>query len=199
MSLRGTHSHATTTEGLPARVAAAVDLAQSRDFPLSCRIEQGRLVHALAQGARVRIGETGTGLGVGLAWLLEARRPGVAIVSVDRDTERVAAVREMFADEPDLTLHNDDWRAIEQHAPFDLLILDGGGNGKKEPPLDPTQVLTPGGTVVIDDFTPADTWPPLHEGKPDDARIWWLEHPALQAAEVQLAEDLSTIIATRRR
>lgn len=199
MSLRGTHSHATTTGHLPSRVAAAVDLAQSRDFPLSCRIEQGRLVHALAQGARVRIGETGTGLGVGLAWLLEARHPGVPIVSVERDVERVVAVREMFADEPDLTLVNSDWRAIEQHGPFDLLILDGGGNGKNEPPIDPIQVLTPGGTVVIDDFTPANTWPPLHDGKPDDARIWWLEHPAMQATEVQLGEDLSTIIATRRR
>ncbi len=75
MSLRGTYSHATATDHLPARVAAAVDLAQSRDFPLSCRIEQGRLVHALAHGSRVRIGETGTGLGVGLAWRLEARPP----------------------------------------------------------------------------------------------------------------------------
>lgn len=199
MSLRGTYSHATTTEHLPARVATAVDLAQSRDFPLSCRLEQGRLVHALAHGARVRIGETGTGLGVGLAWLLEARHPGVPIVSVERDAERVAAVREMYADEPDLTLLHDDWRAIEQHGPYDLLILDGGGNGKTEPPVDPTRVLTPGGTVVIDDFTPADTWPPVHEGQRDDVRIWWLEHPALQATEVHLAEDLSTIIATRRR
>ncbi len=112
---------------------------------------------------------------------------------------RVAAVREMFAGAPDLTLLNDDWRAIEQHGPFDLLVLDGGGNGKTEPPIDPTQVLSPGGTVVIDDFTPADRWPPLHAGKRDDARIWWLEHPGLQATEVRLAEDLSTIIATRRR
>lgn len=199
MSLRGTFSHATATGHLPARVAAAVALAQSHDFPLSCRIEQGRLVHALAQGARVRIGETGTGLGVGLAWLLEARHPGVPIVSVERDTERVVAVRGLFAAEPDLTVLNDDWRAIAEHGPFDLLILDGGGNGKNEPPIDPTQVLTPGGTVVIDDFTPADAWPPLHNGQPDEARIWWLEHPALRATEVQLADDLSTIVATRRR
>jgi predicted O-methyltransferase YrrM len=199
MSLRGTHSHATATGPLPARVAAAVELARSRDFPLSCRVEQGRLVNALAHGARVRIGETGTGLGVGLAWLLEARHPGVPIVSVDREAQRVDAVRDMFADEPDLTLLHDDWRAIEQHGPFDLLILDGGGNGKQEPPVDPTRVLTPGGAVVIDDFTPADTWPPLHEGKPDDVRMWWLEHPALRATEVRLADDLSTIIATRRR
>lgn len=118
MSLRGTYSHATTSDRLPARVAVAVDLARSRDFPLSCRIEQGRLVHALAHGARVRIGETGTGLGVGLAWLLEGRRPGVPIVSVDRDAQRVAAVSAMYAEEPELTLLNDDGRAIERHGPM---------------------------------------------------------------------------------
>lgn len=198
MSLRGTESHVAALDALPGRVRAATSLARSSDFPLSCRIEQGRLVQALAQGARVRIGETGTGLGVGLAWLLEGRHPGVPIVSVDREASRVDAVAELFEDEPDLTLLSDDWRAIEQHAPFDLLVLDGGGNGKTEPPIDPVSVLLPGGTVVIDDFTPSTSWPPMHEGKPDEARLWWLEHPALRSTEIRLSDDLSTIVATRR-
>lgn len=142
MSLRGTDSHTEVVNQLPQRVAAATQLAASHGFPLSCRREQGRLLFALAQGARVR---------------------------------------------------------IEEHAPFDLLILDGGGHGKNEPPIDPAQVLTPGGIVVIDDFTPADQWPPLHEGLPDQARMWWLEHPALRAVELRLAYDLSTVVATRRR
>ncbi len=144
MSLRGTHSHATTTDPLPARVAAAVDLARSRDFPLSCRIEQGRLVHALAQGARVRIGETGTGLGVGLAWLLEARHPGVPVVSVDRDTERVAAVREMFAGVPDLTLLNDDWRAANNTAPSISWSLTAGATARRSLRSTPLRSSVPG-------------------------------------------------------
>jgi hypothetical protein len=48
-----------------------------------------------------------------------------------------------------------DWREIYRAAPFDLLVLDGGGY-----PSDPEELLKPGGTVVIDDLTPASTWPP---------------------------------------
>ena len=55
-----------------------------------------------------------------------------------------------------------------------------------------------GGSVVIDDFTPLTEWPPMHEGRPDSARLSWLEHPALLASEVRLAPDLSTIVGTRR-
>jgi predicted O-methyltransferase YrrM len=195
--MRGTASHVGQPV-LPERVQLAVELARSMDFPLSCRIEQGRLLTALASGARTRIGETGTGCGVGLAWLLEGRRDGVEVVSVEREPSRHKGVAELFGSEPGVTLLGDDWRAIEERGPFDLLVLDGGGNGKTEPPIDPTSALTPGGTIVVDDFTPCDVWPPVHEGEPDEVRMWWLEHPRLQAAELRLAPDLSTIVATLR-
>jgi hypothetical protein len=55
----------------------------------------------------------------------------------------------------------------------------------------------PGGTVVVDDFTPATGWPPLHEGEVDRARLHWLEHPALRATELRLAPDLSAVVGTR--
>ncbi|MFE3638743.1 hypothetical protein [Streptomyces sp. NPDC059168] len=58
--------------------------------------------------------------------------------------------------------------------------------------------LTPGGTVVVDDFTPAAGWPPLHEGEVDRARLHWLGHPALHSAELRLAADLSAVVGTRR-
>lgn len=197
MSLQGTASHVAAS-GLPIRVQQAVELARDQDFAMSCRLEQGRLLHALAAGATERIGETGTGCGVGLAWMLEARRPGVELVSVDRDAQRSRAVANLFCDEPDLTLIEGDWQAIQEHGPFDLLVLDGGGHGKKEPPIDPATALAPGGVVVIDDFTPINSWPPLHDGRLDSARLWWLEHPRLLATEVRLAPDIATIIATIR-
>lgn len=61
------------------------------------------------------------------------------------------------------------------------------------------RLLTPGGAVVVDDFTPATGWPPLHEGAPDLARLHWLEHVALHTVELRLAEDLATLVGTRRR
>jgi predicted O-methyltransferase YrrM len=162
-------------------------------------VEQGRLLQVLAGGAPTRIGETGTGCGVGLAWMITGRRPGVRIVSVERDPLRADAVRALFADLPDVLILTGDWSLIQEHGQFDLLVLDGGGNGKGTPAADPESLVAPGGSVVIDDFTPMDAWPPHHEGKPDTARLAWLEHPALLAAEVRLAADLATVIGTRQR
>jgi hypothetical protein len=53
--------------------------------------------------------------------------------------------------------------------------------------------------LVVDDFTPADTWPPLHEGRPDEARLHWLTHPALRTLEIPLAPDLAVLVATLGR
>ena len=55
-------------------VERAVTLARNEGFAYSCRPEHGRLLFALAAGAEV-IGETGTGCGVGLAWLASGARP----------------------------------------------------------------------------------------------------------------------------
>ncbi|MFJ6486425.1 MULTISPECIES: O-methyltransferase [unclassified Streptomyces] len=176
----------------------AVGPAKSLGFPSSCRPEQGRLLHALAAGAFESIGETGTGCGVGLAWMISARRPGVRVVSVERDERRVEEVRKLFAGIPDVEIICGDWTAIYAHGPFGLLVTDGGGNGKKTPPADPERLLRPAGTIVIDDFTLMTQWPPLMGGEPDSARLGWLQHTALLSSEVRLASDLSTIIATRR-
>ena len=83
-------------------------------------------------------------------------------------------------------------RTWPAHGPFDLLVLDGGGQGKgAEPPLNPAHWLRNGGTLVIDDFTPPNTWPPEH----DPARLHWLTHPDLLATEIQLNPALATIVA----
>ncbi|MEU9477812.1 SAM-dependent methyltransferase [Streptomyces sp. NPDC048191] len=198
MAVDGTDAY-TGVPGLPALVRAALTAARGSGFPYSCRPEQGRLLHALAGGARARIGETGTGLGVGLAWLASGAAPGVRLWSVERDPERARAAAAVFAGRPEVTVLGGDWRRIEEYGPFDLLVLDGGGQGKVpgDPPADVERLLVPGGTVVVDDFTPASGRPPLHEGEPDRARLHWLEHPALRATELRLAADLSTVVGTR--
>ncbi|MGW4378930.1 O-methyltransferase [Kitasatospora sp. NPDC004531] len=197
MSISGTAAY-TDRSALPRPVRRAVELAERLGFAASCRPEQGRLLQALAAGAPARIGETGTGCGVGLGWLLAGRRPGVRVVSVERDAERVAAVRELFADVADLEIVHGDWSALAAHGPFDLLVLDGGGNGKRSAPADPDALLTPGGTLVVDDLTPLTAWPPTHLDRPDTGRTAWYDHPSLLTTEVRLAPDLATLLATRR-
>jgi len=202
MSISGTDSYAATDlTTLPPLVQRAVSAARRHGFTHSCRPEQGRLLHALAGGARQRIGETGTGCGVGLAWLASGVRAGVRLFSVERDAERARVAAEVFADRPEVGIIHGDWRLIAEHGPYDLLVLDGGGSAKTPDgqAADPTRLLARGGTVVLDDFTPATEWPPLHEGAPDLARLHWLEHPALHTVELPLAEDLVTLVGTRRR
>ena len=36
------------------------------------------------------------------------------------------------------------------------------------------------------------------DGQVDQARTYWLTHPALDAAELRLAPDLAALVATRR-
>jgi predicted O-methyltransferase YrrM len=168
---------------------------------ISCAPQQGRLLALLAGGSMgMRIGETGTGCGVGLAWMLEAAGPSTSFVSIELDSTRAAAAAELFAEHPNVRVRHGDWKQLHEHGPFDLLVLDGGGKGKEpdpEPPLDPTDGwLTLGGTIVLDDFIPAgEPGASLH----DEARRYWLEHPSLQATELRLSPILATVVARRIR
>ncbi|MFB8771311.1 O-methyltransferase [Streptomyces broussonetiae] len=181
---------------LPPLVRRALTAARTHRFPYSCRPEQGRLLYALAGVTHGPIGETGTGYGVGLAWLVSGAPPGTPVISVERDPERAATTAGLFADRPEVRILTGDWRRTADHGPYDLLVLDGGGTGKTpgDTPADPASLLAPGGTVVIDDFSPSRDWPPTHEGAVDLPRLHWLTHPALHATEVGLAEDLTTVL-----
>jgi predicted O-methyltransferase YrrM len=197
MSPLGTVAYEGLTD-LPPLVERAVDLARREGFAYSCRPEHGRLLHALAAGAG-RIGETGTGCGVGLAWLASGARPGTRLVSVEHDVGRAALAAELFAGQLQVTVIHGDWTEIAREGPFDLLVLDGGGAGKDgEPAADPETLLQPGGTLVIDDLTPALSWPPRFASQPDPCRMYWHAHPAVDAAELRLAPDLAALVATRR-
>ncbi|WP_432872252.1 O-methyltransferase [Microbispora rosea] len=197
MSIDGTAAYAGVT-GLPPLVMRAVLAARRAGFAPSCRPEQGRLLYALAGGAET-IGETGTGCGVGLAWLASGARPGARLVSVERDARRASLAARVFVDHPQVSVIRGDWREIHRDGPYGLLVLDGGGQGKSgEQPADPHRLLKPGGTLVIDDLTPARHWPPRFDGAVDQARMHWLGHPGLDAAEIRLAPDLAALVATRR-
>lgn len=193
---------------LPPLVARAVALANDCGFIHCCIPEQGALLQVLARGwAGGIIGETGTGCGAGLAWMASAVGPETRLVSVEIDATRAAACQALFADLPNVTVLHGDWRLIEAYGPFDLLVLDGGGGGKREndSPADPARLLRPAGVLVLDDFhPPMEFWP--EESAPRDeygrstteARKYWLQHPDLFAAEVRIHPQMSVILATRK-
>lgn len=200
MAVGGSTAYAGITDLSPV-VRAAVGLAASQGFGNSCDPAQGRLLSVLARGiAGGRIGETGTGCGVGLAWMLDAAGESTSIVSVERDRRRARASAALFARQPNVRVLEGNWTELREHGPFDLLVLDGGGKSKEpgdDPPLDPADGwLAVGGTIVLDDFIPF--------GQPgasahDHARRYWLGHPALEAAELRLSPTLATLVGMRVR
>jgi predicted O-methyltransferase YrrM len=197
MSRGGTKAY-NGIDDLPPLVERAVQAARGTGFELSCLPSQGRLLQVLAAGVGAGlIGETGTGCGVGLAWLATGAAAGARLVSVEKDERLVRTAREVFADVPAVQVVQGDWTGLRHRGPFDLLVLDGGGQGKKdEPPIAPEEWLRPAGLLVLDDFTPGAGWPPMHDGAPDDARMHWLNHPRLLATEIRTQPDASTIVAT---
>jgi predicted O-methyltransferase YrrM len=209
MTIGGTGEYADRV-GLPPLVGAAVEAAVRLGFGYSCRPEQGELMRVLAGGVPDggRIGETGTGCGVGLAWLASGARPGVRMVSVEVDADRADAARALFAaTDGGVEVVTGDASDLSGYGPFDLLVLDGGpGSGKTgDTPIEPATWLRPDGVLVIDDFTPMTTWPPYMSGTGegtaatlDAARLHWLTHPDLLATEIRITPGAATIVGRLR-
>ena len=180
----------------PPLAARGRELAEAAGFERSSIPEVGRLLHVLAAGGgRSRVAEIGTGYGVGAAWILSALDPGVPFFTVDTDPGRVAAARQLFAEDDNVRVLEGDWREVlPPEAPFDFLFYDGGG--KQRPDLDGEQVLgllAPRAVLVMDDLT---------AGRPlegDPVREFWLRHPALAAAEILTTSTSAAIVAVRVR
>ena len=141
----------------------------------------------------MRVAETGTGAGVGAAWMVSALDPSVPFFTVEIDAELAAAARRLFADDGNVEVLTGDWHdVLPPHAPFDLLFHDGS---KRRPELDGERtlaLLAPRGLVVMDDLTPK------AEGA-DPVRSFWLEHPELEAVEVSVSPRETVILAVRSR
>ncbi|MGV0100371.1 O-methyltransferase [Streptomyces californicus] len=182
---------------VPPRVAAAERVASARGFTKSCLPEVGRLL-ALAVAAKPGgvVAESGTGAGVGTAWLHSGLGPGARLFTVERDEELARRVAGDYADDERVSVLTGDWRLLERHAPFDVFFCDGGG--KRDDPQAVIDLLAPGGLLLLDDFTPSPEWPPRFEGEVDELRVFYLTHPDLDATEVLTSPAGSVVIGARR-
>ncbi|MFE7898504.1 O-methyltransferase [Streptomyces sp. NPDC057424] len=183
---------------VPARVLAAERLAAEAGFEKSCIREVGRLLRtAAAAKPDGAVAESGTGSGVGTAWLHSGLGAGARLVTVERDEELARRAAGIFADDRRVSVLTGDWRLLEQHAPFDVFFCDGGG--KRDDPRRVVELLAPGGILVLDDFTPSAAWPPRFEGEVDELRLFYLTHPELDATEVLTTPTSSAVVAARRQ
>jgi predicted O-methyltransferase YrrM len=175
----------------PPLVQRALELERELGFERSCIHEVGLLLHVLAaQRGRTRVGELGTGCGVGAAWIVSALPPAVPFLTVELDETRARAAAELFAADENVTVLHGDWHElIQPEGPFDLLFLD---SGKQHPKLDGEDVvglLAPGATIVMDDLTPG-------RPGPDPVREFWLNHPRIAALEILTTPTTAAIVGT---
>jgi predicted O-methyltransferase YrrM len=183
------------TPGLPepALVARARELEKKLGFGRSSIPEVGRLLHVLAaQRGRVRVGELGTGCGIGAAWMVSALPPTVPFVTVEADATLAAAAAELFAEDENVHVLQGDWHELmPPEAPFDLLFLDSGNQHPEDDGEDVIGLLAPGATIVMDDLTP-------QRRRPDPVREFWLGHPEIAALEILTTPSTAAIVGTRR-
>jgi predicted O-methyltransferase YrrM len=184
-----------------AHVAAARQRAAQAGFQLSSDDEVGRLLAVLAaatpRGGRIL--ELGTGVGVGLAWLVTGlgQRTDVEVLSVENDPDLFAHACGARWPEFVALRCADALALLEQVGKFDLIFADAEG-GKTEGLECTIGALRPGGLLVVDDMT----------ARPDDARhsqLWpqlanvreiLLGHRGLVCVELAWASGL--IVCARR-
>ena len=52
--------------------------------------------------------------------------------------------------------------------------------------------------IVLDDFVPCPTWPPIAGGRVDTVRQEWLADERFTSVDVMVAEDTSVVIAVKK-
>jgi predicted O-methyltransferase YrrM len=172
----------------PVLVWQAVELTRANEFPLACTPEVGRLLQLLAAGAG-RVCELGTAYGVGAAWIASGMRPHATLLTVEQDSNRAAGARSLFQGRKSVEVVTGDWSLALDRGPFDLLFSDGG---PKRVPGDPEKLLplvSAGGLVVLDDYTPG--------VENDVGRQIWLNNDAYRAIEVPLTPETAVILAMK--
>jgi demethylmenaquinone methyltransferase/2-methoxy-6-polyprenyl-1,4-benzoquinol methylase len=180
-------------------VANRLLFASERGFEQSSADGTGSMLAVLAAAVRRdgRILEIGTGAGVGLAWIVDGlgHRDDVEVVTIDIDTELVAAVA--AGDWPHFVRFTvgDALELIPTLGPFDLIFADAAA-GKWYGLANTIDALTPGGVVVVDDMSPVQWADDEHELRTREVRAALLQDSRLVAAELQWASGL--IVATRR-
>ena len=182
---------------LPDVVSRAFAVSRKRGYVSFCRNETGRLLATLAATKAGTLAEFGTGCGVGTAWLRSGLREGTRILTAELDPKLAEAAAEIFEDDDRVDVLAADWSTMRDMGPFALLFLDA--REPKDSGADTIiDLVEPGGVVVLDDFTPCSSWPPVYEGRVDVLREQWLTDPRFTTVEVMVAPDASVLLATKR-
>ncbi len=182
---------------LPEIVSRAFVVSRKAGYVAFCRNETGRLLASLAATRSGTLAEFGTGTGVGTAWLRSGVRGGTHILTAELDARLANAAAEIFTDDDQVEVVAADWATLRDKGPFSLLFLDAHESGGSTAD-DVIDLVETGGIVVLDDFKPCESWPPVAAGRVDVLREQWLTDERFTTAEVMVAPDAAVLIATKR-
>jgi predicted O-methyltransferase YrrM len=200
---------------IPEIVQQAIELARERNFPVmpegrpvgfsgpasACIPEVWRLLRSLAASCRGgRIGEHGTGCGVGTSWMASGMSPATRLVSAELNRELVQAVAELLRDYPNVEIRAGDCMTILADVePFDLLFRDATPRQYLAPENwdTITEMVRVGGQIVFDDLAPVDMWPPQWDDLVDLKREFAFHNPRVIGSEVRTTATQAALIVTR--
>ena len=185
--------------GLPAPVSEALSRADRTGFEMSSDQQVGELLAVL--GAAVpgggRILELGTGVGVGLSWIVHGLtgRADVEVVSVEADQNTAAIAAE--ADWPRFVrlVVGDALAMAQASGQFDLVFADAPA-GKWDGLEHTIAAVHPTGHLVVDDMNPPHWIDDHHRAKTAEVRSTLLGHSDLVSVEIAWASGV--ILCPRR-
>ena len=196
---------------LPPPVARAQAAARQAGFPLTraeagpdrpsaCLPGVGRFLAMLAAGCTDgRIGELGTGAGVGASWMASAMPASCTLVTAEADERLAAAARDLLAADSRVeVITGDALRTMSARGPFDLLFADSGVRDDADF-AGLVSLLRAGGRIVMDDLTPEQALAPDSPLRASDAkRRLFTTEPRLFSTEVVLPDlENSLLVGTR--
>ncbi len=186
-------------KAVPPLVAAAEMRAAEHDFGHSCQRGVGELLSFLATTTPPGgcILELGTGLGVGLAWILTGlgSRTDVEVVTIERDTERVAWLAEADLPAHASIVEGDIEVLLPTLGQFDLIFADAEAG--KWTGLELTiSALAPRALLLVDDMD-ISHYDSSHDRSTVEAvRKALMTDPRLTAVELNASSGM--ILASRR-
>jgi predicted O-methyltransferase YrrM len=197
-------------EEFPPLVMRAQALARQTGFPLTreeagpgrpsaCLPGVGRFLSVLAAGClEGRIGELGTGAGIGTIWIASAMPADCALITAEINERLASMVRELVAEDPRIEMISGDAVSImSSRGPFDLLFADSGV--RDEADFDALiNLLHTGGRIVMDDLTPQRALAPDPPPLANDLKRQFFTSPRVVSAEVVLPDlQNSLLVGTR--
>jgi predicted O-methyltransferase YrrM len=162
----------------------------------------GALLRCLAAGyPSGSIGEIGTGPGVSTAWLLSGMGTRARLISCEVDRTLADGAAAFFATWPNVEIRAGEWEHLLPSAgPFDLLFFDANAQqvlSQRQTWDRVVDLLTIGGTIMMDDLVPIEMWPAEWRGMTDYKREFCLCNSRIAGAEVRTSPRTVSVVGTR--